>query len=316
MAIPDHFTIQFGKNFEQSVQQLTSRFQKAAIIDTSCSGEAVTFNYDLPVDDNETTGERLARTNLQEIGTFKRWLRPRKFDLATYDIPFDEVLLAPTIMGGGRHINAHSAAYGRRMDKVFIDGLLGTNYTGTEGVTPAEIPTANNVAVDWNAPGMTDANSGLIVDKIIEAIGILADNESYGDDAEARGISLWGALTPRMERSLLYAANASSGSTANRLFSKDFMPPVLDEKGRIKFFLGVNWIRSGNLPVDPADSTVQFASVWTSDAVKLGVWKAKETRVSERADLKYATQFFSEYSFNACRTEDKKVVKIATKNNL
>lgn len=315
MAIPDHFTIQYGRSFTQAVQQVESRFKKAAMVETGCTGEAKTFNFDLPIDDNEITGERLARTNLQEIDTFKRWLRPRRFDLATRDIPFDEILLAPTIMDGGRNVRAHAAAYSRRFDKVFVEGIFGTNYVGVDGVTPAEIPAANIVAVDWNAPGVIDAVSGLIVDKIIESVGILADNESYGDDAEARGVSLWGAMTPKMERALLYLANASNGSAANRLFSKDFMPPVLDEQGRIKFFLGVNWIRSSHLPLDASDSTIRYAGIWTSDAVQVGVWKDKVTRVSERPDLKYATQFYSEYAFNAMRTEDKKVVKIACKES-
>ena len=49
------------------------------------------------------------------------------------------------------------------------------------------------------------------------------------------------------------------------------------------------------------------------DGVQTGIWKEKVTRVSERPDLKYATQFFSEYAFNSMRTEDEKVVKIACK---
>lgn len=310
--IPDHFTIQFGKNFETAVQQTASRFRKCAKVTTSCSGEAKTHNLDLPVDDEESTGERLQRTKLQEIDTLKRWNRPRKFKLATYDVPFDEVLLAPAIMGGGRHVNAHAATYARRLDKVFLEGLFGTNYTGKDGVTAAEIPAANIIANDYVASGSAAA-SKITVDKIIHAKTILRNNESYGDDAMARGVSLWGAMTPDMEEALLFLANASNGSSANRLFSKDFMPPVLDSNGAISFFLGVNWIRSTQLIYDVADPTIQYGGIWTSEAACLDIWKEKNTRVSERPDLEYATQFFSEYSFNTVRQEDKMVVKIAAK---
>lgn len=306
MAIPDHFTIQFGKNFEQVVQQTESRFRKCATVNTGCMGEAKTHNQDLPVNDEESTGERLQRTKLQEIDTQKRWNRPRKFKLATFDVPFDEVLLAPTIMGGGRHVNAHQAAYARRLDKTFLEGLLGVNYVGKDGVTAANI--TNTVAVDYASSG--SATTGLIVDKIIRAKTILRNNESYGDDAMARGVGLWGAMTPDMEQALLFLANAATG---NRLFSKDFLPPVLDANGQVSSFLGINWVRSTQLPVDASDSTIQYAAIWTSEAAILDIWKEKNTRVSERPDLEYATQFFSEYSFNTVRKEDKMVVRIATK---
>ena len=299
--IPDHFTTQFGKNFTNTVQQSQSRFRKAAVIETGCTGEAKTHNLVLPIDDNESTGERISKTVLQELDTAKRWNRPRKFDLATPDIPFDEKLLAPTILPGGKHIMSHRAAYERRLD---------TNYAGKEGVTAVEIPAANIIEVDYVASG-TPAASSLIVDKIIHAKTILRDNEAYGDDATARGITLWGAMTPTMEEALIFLANASDGSAANRLFSRDFMPPTLDERGNISSFLGINWIRSSQLPLDAVDSTIRYGAVWTSDAVHLDIWQDITTSVDKRPDLKNITQFFSEYSFNACRSEDEKVVKLA-----
>lgn len=310
--IPDHFTIQYGKNFVSAVQQTQSRLKKCAIVETGCTGEAKTHNLDLPISDRETTGQRLTRTQGQEIDTAKRWNRPRTFKSTTFDVPFDETMLAPTIMPGGKHISAHRAAYARRLDKVFIEGAFGVNYTGKDGVTATNIPASNVVAVDFVASG-SPANSMLIVDKIIRGKRILRDNEAYGDDAVASGISLWGLMTPAMEEALLFLANASNGSAANRLFSNDFMPPVLDENGNISRFLGINWIRSTQVQVDESDSTIQYAGIWTSDAIYLDFWQDIQHKVDERPDLEYATQFFSSYAFNACRSEDKKVVKIACK---
>lgn len=310
--IPDHFTIQFGKNFNQAVQQVQSRFRKAAIVETGCTGEAKTHNLTLAIDDNESTGERFGKTVLQELDTEKRWVRPRMFDLATGEPKWDEELLGPTILPGGTHLMAHQAAYARRVDKVFVEGLFGTNYKGKEGVTATEIPNENIIEVDFVAQG-SPTDTSLIVDKIIRAKTILRDNEAYGDDAIARGIQLWGAMTPQMEEALLFLANASNGSAANRLFSRDFMPPVLDANGNISFFLGVNWIRSTQLPYDADDDTIRYAGIWTSDAAHLDFWQEQKTSVDPRPDLKNAIQFLSQYSFNACRSEDKKVVKLACK---
>lgn len=308
--IPDHFTIHFGRNFTTAVQQTQSRFRKAAIVETGCTGEAKTHNLVLPIQDSETTGERLAQTILQELDTLKRWVRPETFDLATGEPFWDEIMLAPSILPGGKHLEAHLAAYYRRVDRVFINGLFGTNYVGKNGTTAAEIPTENNVAVDFQ-PGGGGSASGLTVDKIIRAKRILTKNESYGDDARARGIQLWGAMTPEMEETLLFLANATGGASANRLFSKDYMPPVLDKDGNISFFLGVNWIRSTQLPKN-GDGTIQYAGIWTSDAMHLDFWKEIQTSVDRRADLKNAAQFFSQYGLGAVRSEDKKAVKIAT----
>ncbi len=311
--IPDHFTIQFGRNFTTAVQQTQSRFRKAAIVETGCTGEAKTHNLVMPIHDNETTGERLAHTVLQELETQKRWVRPQTFDLATGEPFWDEILLAPTILPGGKHLEAHLGAYNRRTDKVFIEGLFGTNYTGRNGTTTAEIPAENVIPVTFTANG-TGAPNGLTVDKILRAKRILTKNESYGDDARARGITLWGAMTPDMEETLLFLANASNGAAANRLFSKDFLPPTLDKDGNISFFLGVNWIRSTQLPAETAGAdTIQYAGIWTSDAVHLDFWKEIQTDVSRRNDLKNAAQFFSQYGLGACRSEDKKVVKIPCK---
>lgn len=311
--IPDHFTIQFGRNFMTAAQQTQSRFRRCAIVETGCTGEAKTHNLTSAIEDNETTGERFGKTVLQELDTEKRWVRPRMFDLATGEPVWDEQLLAPTVLPGGKHIESHSAAYGRRTDKVFIEGLMGTNYKGQDGTTSATIPSANKIPIDYVSSGSA-TDSGLTPDKIIHAKRILTDNESYGDDARARGIALWGAMTPEMEEQLLFLANSASGP---RLFSREFLPPVLDGNGHISSFLGINWIRSTQLTTtvdaEAGNTNVRIAAVWTSDAVHLDFWGEIKTTIDRRPDLKNAIQFFSKYAFNAVRSEDKKVVTIECK---
>lgn len=307
--IPDHFTIQFGRNFTTAVQQTQSRFRGAAIVDTGCTGEAKTHNLVNPINDSESTGERVAQTVLQELDTEKRWVRPRMFDLGTVEPFWDEILLAPTILPGGKHLEAHLAAYNRRVDTIFVEGAFGENFKGKNGNISAAIPNANIIDEQFVSTGAA-ADSNLTVDKIIEAKRILSKNHSYSTEARKRGIKLWGAMSSDMEAELLFLANASGGAAANRLFSKDYMPPTLDENGNIKFFMGINWIVFEDLPVDDADADITYAGVWTSDAIHLDFWKEIQTSVDRRADLKNAVQFFSQYSLAAVRSEDKKVVKI------
>lgn len=306
MAIPDHFAIQYGQNFEQAVQQVQSRFRKAAIVETGCTGEAKTHNLDQPIDDNEVTGERFGKTVLQELDTEKRWVRPRMFDLATGEPKWDEELLAPTILPGGKQIQAHSAAYARRTDKVFVNGLLGTNYKGKDGVDAAEIPAANIIPVDFKLDGTT-SESGLNAGKIVGAKRVLQENEAFNADAQAMGVTLWGAMTPLMESQIIDRMNTG----ADKLHSGDFFQrPTLNDNGEIVFWMGVNWIKSNNLPLDATDTDARHAAIWTSNAVHLDFWGELTTTVDRRPDLKNAVQFFSQYSMNACRSQDKRVVKI------
>lgn len=305
-TIPNHFTIQFGQNFKAAVQQVQSRFRGAAIVETGCTGEAKTHNLVNPVEDEETTGERFGKTVLQELDTEKRWVRPRMFDLATGEPKWDPELLAPTVMPGGTHVTQHAAAYNRRVDSVFIEGLLGTNYKGRNGTDAATIPAGNIVAVDYNPTGVA-TDSALTIDKITRAKGILTANEAFGDDARSMGIQLWGAMSPQMEEYILYAVNNGTG---NRLASSDFYKPIVDENGNIKMWLGINWIRSTNLPYVAGSPNIREAAVWTSDAVHLDFWGEIATSIDRRPDLKNATQFFSQYAMGAVRSEDKKVVKI------
>jgi hypothetical protein len=304
--IPDHFTIQFGRNFNTAVQQIQSRFRGAAVVETGCTGEAKTHNLVLPLDDEEVTGERFAKTVLRELDTEKRWIRPRMFDNATGEPKWDEELLAPTILPGGKHIELHSAAYARRTDKVFISGLLGVNFKGKDGTEAANIPAENVVPVDYNPTG-SPTDAALTIDKITRAKGVLTANEAFGDDARARGIQLWGAMSPQMEEFILYQVNNGTG---NRLASSDFYKPIVDDNGNIRMWLGINWIRSTNLPFVEGTPDIREAAVWTSDACHLDFWGEITSTVDRRPDLKNAVQFFSQYSMNAVRSEDKKVVKI------
>lgn len=304
--IPDHFTVQFGRNFNNTVQQTHSRFRQCAIVESGCTGEAKTHNLVLPSEDQEVTGERFGKTVLTELDTEKRWLRPRMFDNATGEPAWDETLLAPTILPGGKHLESHTAAYNRRTDKVFIEGAFGTNYKGKDGVTSTEIPNANKVAIDYNSTS-TPAEAGLIVDKIVRAKAILTANEAYGDDARARGITLWGVMGPEDEERILYLTNVG----ANHLLSRDWGRPMLDDNGNIRSWLGINWIRSTQIKRHATDADIYYPGIWTSDAIHLDFWGEIRTSVDRRPDLKNAIQFFSQYSLNACRSEDKKVVEIA-----
>ena len=307
LAVPDHFTIQFGRNFTAAIQQKQSRLRKSANVTTGCTGEAKTHNLILPGEDEEITGQRYKKLVISDLATEKRWNTPRQFNKVTGESSFDATLLAPTIMPTGDHVMTHAATYARRCDKVLVEGLLGTNYKGRTGATPVEILTEHTIPIDYVHTGSA-VDSAMTVAKIIEGVKLLRKSEAWNDEARQSGVKLCGLLNADLNAALLNDANAATGS---RLFSKDFLPPVLDENGMITFFLGVNWIHYEGLltGTDGGESIVKSA-IWTSDGLHMDFWQDMTTHIDIRPDLNRAVQIVSNYAMNSCRHQEGQVVQI------
>jgi hypothetical protein len=206
---------------------------------------------------------------------------------------------------------AHTAAYNRRVDRVFLNGLLGTSYQGKTGNTLVELPSAQIVPVDFVHTG-ADADSGLTVPKIIEAVKILKANEAWNQDVRAMGIKLCGVIDAEEEARLKQQANASSG---DRLFSKDYDPPIYDANGTLIYWLGVNWVSLEGLLTGTAAGAsttvnVKKCAIWTSDAVELGFWSDLQISVDIRPDLSNAVQYLSQTMLGSGREQEEKVVQI------
>lgn len=303
LTVPDHFTTQFGSNFEAVVAQTVSRLRPLAVVTTGCQGEAKTHNQVLSIESKETTGTRYERLSQADLDTEKRWNTFRSFRTLTSEPEWDEVLLAPTIMGQGTHVMQHSAAFGRKMDAVLIEGLSGTSYSGATGQTANSI--TQSVAVDY-VPTGSAVTSGLTAGKVIEAVRKLKQAEAWNKEAQARGVKLCGLMDSTLEAQLLHAANSNAG---DRLYSKDFHPPVYDENGGLKFWLGVHWVSVEGLPTNTGGGVAE-SYIWTSDGLYLDIWQDIKVNVDILPELDHAVQFKSSFAMNACRRQEKQVVRI------
>lgn len=311
LTIPDAFRQTFADSFRDVVQQSKSRLRKAVRTETGLTGISKQIETVDTIDDEETTGQRFGKTNLRELGINSRWYYRREFDLAIGRDKWDEKKLAPTIMPGGKIIQAQQAAFNRRCDLVIMENLLGSARTGKTGETATPLPSDQIVPVDFVHTG-SDTDSGLTVPKIIEAVRILKANDAWNEERREMGIQLWGVLDSTEEARLKQQANLASG---DRLFSKDYDPPEYDAQGTLVRWLGVNWISYEGLltgSVTGASTTVTAAkcAIWTSDAMEFGIWDDFSADVSIRNDLKNAVQFFSAYALGAGREAEEKVVQI------
>jgi hypothetical protein len=309
LNITDHFRQTFDDNFRLALQQTESQMRECAIVRTGLTGVAQQINEVESIEMEETTGQRFKDTTLTELGTNMRWFHPRDFQKATGESRWDPKGLAPTVMPGGKHLSLHTAAFNRKVDDVFIDGLLGVSYQGKTGSTQQGI--TQIVPVDFVGTG-SDTDSRLTPAKIIEARRILKSVYALSKERMRAGIKLFGIIDSEEEAYLYQLANSSS---SDRLFSKDYGPPVFDAEGNLTYWMGVKWISYEGLPTGTATGAsttvnIKKAAVFCSDAVELGFWEDLSVTIDRRADKSNATQYLTQAQIGSGRTDEKRVVQI------
>lgn len=312
LIIPAHFTTQFDTNWRSQAQQKVSRLRNRCLVRTGCTGERITHNQTGAVEGEETTGERYKKVVLQDLPTAMRNIFPQQFQLPTGESRWDEKGLLPTIAPRGQHTMQHAAYFGRQCDRVLIAALGGIAQTGpggASGFTNVPLPASSKVAKDY-VPSGSAVDSSLTVSKMIQAISLLEESEAYGQDTAETGISLHLAASSKMLKALKFDANSQAGG---RFWSSDYLPPTVDERGQIKEFLGVDIVRTELLPFDSSDPTIQYAYLWTTDAVQFDVWEEMSVTIDRRADLSNAIQFLSQFSIGSGRLDEVKVIQIACK---
>lgn len=279
---------QYASNVELLLQQKQSRLRGA-------------------VRSNSYTGK--AAQPVQQVGsiTLSDWVR--EGDTPILNTPHDVRWLEPTTKHGAQLIDRHdflrtiadfrspyvetgAAAANRAIDEVIIDAAFGTSKTGEDKGT--------NVAWDtWvgsNATHLVDSSgtNGMTVAKLRAAKKALMAAEVDIDNEE-----LCVVMGSAQHDDLL-------GETLAASVDYNTTPVLVD--GRIRSFMGFNFITTELLPTDSNDDRRCFA--FAHSGIALGVFGDVTGRVSERDDKSYATQVYTSVTVGATRVEEKKMVEI------
>lgn len=288
--LPNLYAQQFATNIELLLQQKGSRL-KGLVTSGSYIGEQAS-----PVDQidaiamQEVTG-RFEAMGRVDADTDRRWVLPLDFDLPQLIDSFDKLRLL-TDPSSVYVQNAVNAA-GRKMDDVIIDALFGTAKTGKSGSTSTTHTGGGGtqVAVNQGASG----NTGLTVAKLRKARQVLRAAEV---DIEMEPITC--IVSSIQEDNLLAEAQVISLDFNDR--------PVLVD-GRLKSFLGMNFIHSERLATDA--NSYRRVPVFAKSGMHLGIWNDITTDISQRKDLKgLPWQSYVYMTVGATRLEEKKVVEI------
>jgi len=287
--IPDHFTTQFDSNWKHLVQQKNSKLKEYVTLD-SIEGKEKSYNQ-LDATSMTQITDRSRDTRISDQAMAKRWIRPLNYDCAKLVDEFDEQFLGEVVLPTSPIIQSHGAAYARTCDKIIIDALGGTAYTGATGTTATVLPAGQKIAANYVESGAV-ANSGLTIAKLRAAKFLFDSNEV--DEEEERII----VVSAKQLQDLL---------RDDKITSADYNTVRALVDGNLNTFMGFKFRRSQQLPL-ATDIRSCFAYV------KSGVILAErglKTHMDIRTDLSHSLQIRSVASLAAVRMEEKKVVEIA-----
>ena len=98
-----------------------------------------------------------------------------------------------------------------------------------------------------------------------------------------------------------------TAATASSLTGLDFTTKPVLVDGRIKSFMGFNFVDSQRLALSGTDRTVVC---WAKSGLHLGIWDDIDVQIDKRPDKSNSTQVYVKGTFGATRLEEEKVVAI------
>lgn len=286
IQITTAFVEQYKSNVYHLTQQKGSKLRRAVRTE-SVTGKNAYY---------EQMGATAARKRTSRHSDTPRMDTPhsrRRVSLEDYDwsdlIDSEDqirMLIDPT----SQYAEAAAMAMGRAMDDSIIAAADGTAFTGVDGSTSTAFNTAMIVDVQNVWPGVSAADTGLNVAKLIMAKQLLGQNDVDPDEETY--------IVPN-------ARQISSLLKDDKLSSHDYnvVKPLVS--GQVVSYMGFTFIPCNRIGVDSnGDDKVLF---WAKGGILLGVGKDITTKISERADKNYSTQVFGSMTIGATRMEEARV---------
>ena len=280
------FVEQYKGNVAHLAQQKGSRL-RMAVSTESVTGKTAFF---------EQIGSVSARVRTSRHADTPRMDTPharRRVSLVDYDwadLIDNEDKVRMLIDPASQYAQAAAWAIGHAQDDAIIAAATGTAYTGVDGSTSTSYDANMTVDVQVRDTGVSAADLGLNIAKLITAKELLDAGDV--DPDEERFI----ALPARQVTSLLKTTKATSA---------DYNTVKALVEGKIDTFMGFKFIRTQRTATDAnSDDMCLF---WTKSGIKLAIGSEAQARISERDDKNYATQVFYSQTIGCTRMEETKV---------
>lgn len=217
------------------------------------------------------------------------WVFPRFFDTAELFDNIDKMKMNAN--PESQYVQALVAAMHRKMDDEAVRAFFADRLIGENGTTTDSFAAAKQVTVSIGG-----ATSGLNVEKLQAGLEELKESEVDLDQEQ-----VYCVIAPKQERNLMNEIEVTSG---------DFTRSMVMESGRIKRFLGIEFVISNRLAVD--GSSYRRVPLFTRAGMSACTWGGgMQTDVSIRKDLAgMPWQAYVQGNFGAVRREAAKVIEI------
>jgi hypothetical protein len=301
ITIPQSARHMFQAGIEHVAQQMESRFRQCATVKTGCTGKSQAHRKVQKGEMSDVVG-RHEDTVGEELGLFQRFIFPRKAQKTTWIAEDDAQDLNYEFGPTGESQMVHVGAIARKIDDIFISGILGTNYEGTEeSIQPVSL--ATTIAVNYRRDGLT-ANTGLTLAKLVRGKGRFGKSEVYGQEAKQAGAKLWCAVSQDELDNLLYEVEQTGSADYNKVKA------LVD--GEVDYFMGINFMRTERLPyTEPGGGKIiRSCPMWVSTGVQLDFWYDRKTHIDIRTDKSHSVQVRSILKVGAGRKDEDRVINV------
>jgi hypothetical protein len=286
-----HFIQQYSTNINLLLQQKGSKLKDKVTMGSHVGKQAS------PVDqigkvEAQRVASRFAPMGRVDAPTDRRWVFPIDYDLPQLIDAFDKLKMISDPQSA--YVQNAVYAMGRAMDTEIITAFMGTAKTGVDGSTSTSFTSGNEIDV-----AVGGSNSRLNVAKLRAVRELIkAANIDMDEDPIFVGI------TAKDDAALLNEIEIVSTDYAAS------EKPVLSD-GKLKQFLGMNFIHCELLETVAAGTNEVNLPVWAKSGMYLGNWSEVQTSVSKRHDLQGEPwQLYVMATFGATRLDEDKVFNI------
>lgn len=297
MAAGDSITIanvqQYKANVELLLQQEGSRLR--GMVNTgSHVGQAASIVEQFGVATAQLKTSRHEDTPLLDLGQDKRWVFPLDYEWGS--LVDNEDKLRMIIDPVSPYARAGAAAMNRAIDDVIIAAQFGTCFTGQNGTTSEVLGTVGSGTYD-TGPNVGGTASSLNVAKLQNAVRMLM-LFNKGELMEP----VYGAISSQEHDSLLKEI---------QVVSKDYANSAVLEEGRVRRFMGVDFVLTERLTSGGSGANTRLVPIWLKSGMYLGVWNDLNAQVGPRPDKSYATQVYLAMTMGATRTQLGKIIRVS-----
>lgn len=285
------YTRKYAAGMELTAQQLVSELENTLDVYPNPAGEQVFWNQIGVVRMQPKTGTGI---DIPTVDTphKRRMLYPQDFQHRDFIDKFDVLKMLENPIND--YTRAHVAAGQRKKDKIIIDALLGTAYTGKLGTTQVALPSGQKIAA---------ASTGFTFAKLQEGIRILRKR-----NALMKGEPVTVVYTSYQEKEFMNTTEVKS---------IDYNTQKVLVEGEVGTFYTCHFKRvedeyddDGNVVrFLPLASTTRSCLMYPKSAGKTGTWLPL-TGMVEWVVEKHVWQVVPELSFGAARGQEVKVVQI------